>query len=582
MAEAATILNFRIVSSGEQQTVGNILREFSEYTIWRNMHAGQWEEAAQLIWPEHRNTFFYGSWTWPGMKKTYQQVDASGMLALHRFAAIADSLLTPANSKWHSLEASDEKIMKDRDTRLYFDQLTRLLFKYRRNPLANFRGQNNANFRSLGAFGNATMFIDAFDGRDYHGYKGIRYKSVPLGETFFGENHQGIVDRMIRWFQLSAHQAAQKWGRARLPVQILAALEKNAQTPFNFLHCVKPRRDYDKDRMDARGLPFSSHYVSIEGQCLMADEKGYRTFPYAPSRYDQAPREWYGRGPAQMVLPALKTLNAQKTMFLKQGHRAADPVLLTTDDGIVDFNLRPGALNKGGVDAQGRELIRILPSGQIQVAKEMMAEERGLIDDMFLVTLFKVLSEHPNMTATQVIELVNEKGILVAPTLGRQETEYLGPMIVRELDVLSALGLLPEMPGLLKEAQGEYQVVYTSPLALSQRSGEAAGFIRTVETAKEIANITQDPSYLDVFDFDVALPEIAAIQNTPEHWMADARKIAVKRQNRARSAAQQAQIQAMPAQAQMIKANAVMARAQPGIMPGNTGVGGPVQQQRAM
>ena len=29
--------------------------------------------------------------------------------------------------------------------------------------------------------------------------------------------------------------------------------------------------------------------------------------------------------------------------------------------------------------------------------------------------------------------LVNEKGILVAPTLGRQETEYLGPMIDREI-----------------------------------------------------------------------------------------------------------------------------------------------------
>jgi hypothetical protein len=76
---------------------------------------------AQLIWPEHRNTFFYGSWNWPGQKKTWQQVDASGMLALHRFAAISDSLLTPANSQWHTLEANDDYVMKDRATRLWFD-----------------------------------------------------------------------------------------------------------------------------------------------------------------------------------------------------------------------------------------------------------------------------------------------------------------------------------------------------------------------------------------------------------------------------------------------------------------------------
>lgn len=573
MAEAAA-RKYRMISSEEQETVGRIMADFTERTIWRNVFAGQWEEAAQLIWPEHRNTFFYGSWDWPGQKKTFQQVDASGMLALHRFAAIADSLLTPANSKWHNLEASSEDLMKSRRVRMYFDTVTRLLFKYRRNPLANFRGQNNSNFRSLGGFGNACMLIDAFDGRDYHGAKGLRYRAVPLGECFFAENHQGQVDSNIRWFRFTAQQAAQKWKYENLPIQIAAALEKGSQQPFNFLHCVKPRRDYDRDRYDAKGLPFSSHYVSIEGGCLMQEEGGYRTFPYAVSRYDQAPREVYGRGPAQMVLPALKTLNAQKSVFLKQGHRAADPILLMADDGILDqVNLRPGAQNKGGVNSDGKLLVQVLPSGEIQIAKEMMVEEKAIIDDMFLVTLFKVLSDHPNMTATQVIELVNEKGILIAPTLGRQETEYLGPLIEREIDVLNSLGLLPQMPPELREAQGEYQVVYTSPLALAQRAQEAAGFIRTVETAKEIVNITQDPSYLDRFDFDTALPEIAAIQNVPEHWMADDQMVAAKRKARGQAQAQQAQIQAMPAQAAMLKAQAAVAKAQPGL--GTQGIGGP-------
>ena len=40
----------------------------------------------------------------------------------------------------------------------------------------------------------------------------------------------------------------------------------------------------------------------------------------------------------------------------------------------------------------------------------------------------------PQMTATEVIERTNEKGILLAPTIGRQQSEYLGPMIERELD----------------------------------------------------------------------------------------------------------------------------------------------------
>ena len=567
----------RNISSRESDIVSSIMREFTELTIWRNTHALQLEETAQLIWPEHRNTFFYGSWTWPGMKKTQQQVDATGMLALHRFAAISDSLLTPANSQWHGLEANDEYVMKDRATRLYFATLTRLLFKYRRNPLANFRGQNNSNWRSLGAFGNATMFIDAFDGRDFRGLRGLRYRAVPLGETFFGENHQGMVNRIVRWFRMTAYQAAEKWGLDRLPQNLHAAYRNNSQWPYNFLHCVRPRDDYDPTRLDARGLPYSSHYVCIEGVCLMQDEGGYRTFPYAVSRYDQAPREVYGRGPAQMVLPALKTLNAQKTTFLKQGHRAVDPVLLMYDDGVTGMDMRPGAQNKGGVSAEGKELVKVLPSGNIQIAKEMMAEERALIDDMFLVTLFKVLSEHPSMTATQVIELVNEKGILVAPTLGRQETEYLGPMIERELDVLNSQQLLPPMPPRLREANGEYQVVYTSPLALSQRAAKAAGFMRVLETSKEIVNITQDPKYLDWANFDVAIPAIARDQSVEEAWINDSRTMQQIRQLRAKQEQVKMQIQALPNQAAMISAQAKMAKAQPGVSPGQPGLGGPQQ-----
>jgi len=60
---------------------------------------------------------------------------------------------------------------------------------------------------------------------------------------------------------------------------------------------------YDRNRIDAKGMPWSSHYVSIEGQCLMKEEGGYRTFPYAVSRYDVAPREVYADAAAKALLP---------------------------------------------------------------------------------------------------------------------------------------------------------------------------------------------------------------------------------------------------------------------------------------
>jgi hypothetical protein len=269
--------------------------------------------------------------------------------------------------------------------------------------------------------------------------------------------------------------------------------------------------------------------------------------------------ETYGRSPAMQVLPALKTLNAEKTTFLKVGHRAADPTLLTYDDGLVDPTMKPGAVNKGGMSADGKPLIGILPTGQIQVTKEMMDEERALINDAFLVSLFQILTETPQMTATEVIERTNEKGILIAPTVGRQQSEYLGPMIHRELDLLARMRKLPPMPPIIREARGDYGVVYTSPLARAQKAQDAAGFMRTMQTAIEVVNVTQDPSILDPLNMDVAIREIAAIQGVPERWMNDDRTIAQKRKSRAEAQARQEQIQALPAQAAMLKAQKTVA-----------------------
>jgi len=567
----------RNVPQWELEIVRQIQQEFSQYQVWRSNFGGMWEETAQILLPTARNTFFYQSFNWPGQKKTQQQIDGTGGLALHRFCAIADSLVTPRNMKWHGLTAGGpnaDYVMADRASRLWFEEVTRVLFNQRYKANANFSAQNYNNWQSLGAFGNATMFVDSFDSRFYNGERGLRYRAVPLGETYYGENHQGKVDRIIRWFRMTAYQAVQKFGIDRLPANLHAPLKQNSQWLYNFLHCVKPRENYDPEAVGITGMPFCSYYVSIEGYCLMAPEGGYRVFPFATSRYDQTPGEVYGRGPGQIVLPALKTLNAEKTTFLKQGHRAADPVLLTADDGALDFNLRPGAMNKGAMTMDGKRLVDVLPTGNIQISEKMMAEERSLIDDTFLVSLFKVLTDNPNMTATQVIELVNEKSMLVAPTLGRQHQEYVGGMVPRELDLLQDMGMLPPLPDRLREARGEYEVVDTSPLALAARANEAAGFIRTVESVKELVNITQDAGLLDPFDFDTAVPEIARIQNVPERWMAEVEAIQAKRKSRAQAQQQEAAIQSLPAQAAMLKAQAVVAKNQPGVAPGQA-FGGP-------
>jgi hypothetical protein len=551
MAQPAT-------SGYEEEVVTARLQEFSQLNLWRNTTASHWEEIAELIDPASRNTFYYGNYNWPGQKKTDRQVDATGMMALQRFEAILDSLLTPRNQLWHQLASDNPDIMKSRDARLWYEQVTQILFQERYDAIANFTAGNQAVYRSLGAYGTGGLFIDqAYD--DWNRpLNRLRYKNIPVGELFIRENHQGRVDSVIRWFKLTARQAHQKWGD-KIPATLLSAMEQKSEQMWDFLHCVGPRSDYEKGRFDVKGKPYYSQYISIQGRALLSED-GYHSFPYSVGRFTQTPMETYGRSPAMQVLPALKTLNAEKTTFLKVGHRAADPTLLTYDDGLVDPTMKPGAVNKGGMSADGKPLIGILPTGQIQVTKEMMDEERALINDAFLVSLFQILTETPQMTATEVIERTNEKGILIAPTVGRQQSEYLGPMIHRELDLLARMRKLPPMPPIIREARGDYGVVYTSPLARAQKAQDAAGFMRTLQTGLEVINATQDPSALDVFDMDTAMQEIAMIQGVPERWMRSRQQIAAIRKGRAQQQQRQEDIQSMPARAAMIKAEATVAK----------------------
>ena len=124
--------------------------------------------------------------------------DATGALALTRFAAAMESMLTPRNSQWHSLQPSDPALKKRRNVQLWFEELTQMLFKYRYAPAANFASQQHENYMALGAFGTGCTFIDRLQPR--YG-KGLRYRAVHLGEVRFCENHQGIIDTVIRRFR---------------------------------------------------------------------------------------------------------------------------------------------------------------------------------------------------------------------------------------------------------------------------------------------------------------------------------------------------------------------------------------------
>lgn len=545
--------------------VDDIIRRQEKMATDRAIFDSHWREIAERILPRadhfrvNRN---------PGDKHTERIFDATANLALERFSAAMESMLTPRTQRWHKLKTGVPELDERDDVQEYLDAVTQILFSVRYSPKANFASQANEVYMSLGAFGTGGMFIDDLVGR------GIRYRSIPLSEMYIAENHQGMVDTVHRRFPMTARQAAQRFGLEKLPEKIKQAVEKSPEQNFDFIHAVGPREDMDYSRKDYRGMAMYSCYIAMDGRTIVA-EGGFHSMPYAVGRYVTGPKEVYGRSPAMTVLPDIKMVNEMSKTIIRAAHKMVDPPLLLQEDGALQaFDLRPGALNYGGVNEQGNQLVHPLQTGaRVDIGEEMLEQRRKVINDAFLVTLFQILVDAPTMTATEAMLRAQEKGALLAPTMGRQQSEFLGPLIEREIDILARAGVLPPMPDALRELGGQVEIEYVSPLNRAQRAEEGVAIMNTLQAIAPLAQI--DPKVMLVFDPQKVARELADINGVPAKVLRDPEEI--KQLEDAQAEASQAQqlLAAAPVAAGAVKdlaqaqslAGAAPSTMAPGIFP---------------
>jgi len=493
----------------------SILDHESQLASRRANFESWWDEIARRVMPSDAQ---FTTTSAEGEKRTERLHDGSPVTANERFAAVMEDLLTPRTQLWHQLAPEDEDLAEDREVKAYLEQVNKTLFAMRYRPRANFASQKHQGYMSIGAFGNSCLYIDEDVGA------GTRYRQIHMREVRWSEDHQGRIDTLYRRFRLEARQAVQKFGK-QCPERIRETAGREPFREFEFVHCVRPNDDMKPGRQDYRGMPWASFYVACESR-QMIDTGGYTSWPYAIGRYQLAPGEQYARSPAMACWPAICTLNEEKKTILRAGQKEVDPPILLQEDGALEpFNLRAGALNYGMVSQDGSPLAIPFNSGaNVPLGIELMQLEKQHIDDSFLVTVFQILLENQQMTATQVLEVAQQKGTLLAPIMGRQHAEDLGPLIERELDIAAKAGLLPPMPDALMERGGGYKIEYRSPLARAMRAQDGVAIARTLESMP--AAIAVDPSAALVMDVPAAMRELSEINGVPAKLLRDSAQIA--------------------------------------------------------
>jgi hypothetical protein len=497
--------------------VTTILRRLSQLEERRINYESHCGEIASRIWPAA--DVFQTKYA-PGQKRMGSVYDATAGLALEKFSAIMESLMVPRQQKWHRIRSTNEALNDDPSVKEWFDEVTRLMFVMRNSPDATFYSQMHEGFKSLGAFGSIPLFLEelspgAKPGGGYSG--GTNYSYIHTGQLYVEVNDRRQVDTVYRKWPMTAHAAYEKWGDL-VPPSVRSALAQKPFQEFEFLHAVWPRENVDPEAMGPERLPWRSAFIGIKDKHLI-DEGGYHELPYLYSRWTLIPGEIYPWSVAMFALPAVKTANAMQKTFLRSGHKVADPPILAHDESVLgrgskEILLEPGKVNYTRFE-NGKPLVAPFVSGaRLDLTAEMLASEREVINDSFFVKLFQILVEdRTNMTATEVLQRAQEKGELMAPAVGRQQSELLGPMIHREFNIMARQGLIPPMPPVMLEASGEYEIEYVSPATQFQRAGELLGTQRTMEMAAPF--IASDPSFILRFDENEIVEQAQEIHGAP-------------------------------------------------------------------
>ena len=535
------------------------LAYYAEAKTKRSSRENGFRMASQYCLPEH-----YGAWQTEGPAlvngmQTVRRVvfDSTGMRSLPKYMSVLQRLATPDGQRYQTLTASNSYLMQSVAVRNYFESVTDLMFKYRQNSRARFRIAASEVYASIGAYGTGPIFVGKRRPNAVYPYPSMMYKGIMLRDIFILVDDNDEVHVVFRRFYLNKRMFMAKFPKATLPKCFHVDGPKAESVVEEFVHVVRVRSEgADPQALDARRHPVSASYINVKDQEYVEDEEGFQSIPYLTPRTFTVSGDPYGFSPAERVMSALGGASQMKKTQMKQGQKAVDPVLLTYDDGVMngEVDLRPGAINPGGLDAQGRMLIQTLPSGDFRVSEKLLEDDRADIEDSFFVTLFQILNDTPEMTATEVIERVAEKTSLTSPTMGRLQTEFLEPCTEREIHCLTEMGLMPKMPPELVEAEGEYSIQYTSPQARNIHAEESAGFVRTVELTLNIVSQTGDPSPLDHFDLDKAIPELAYNQGAPARWMKDMKAVEAVRTQRAADMEKQQLIQNAGGLAQVAKA----------------------------
>jgi len=445
-----------------------------------------------------------------GEKRAQRIVDGTAVEAAEKLAAGLHSMLTNPATRWFELTTGRPDLDKRDDVRLWLQKCTDEMYYSIDN--SNFYTEIHEYYMDQATIGSSVLLMLPDKETD------IIFHSLSIADVEVDENSKGFIDTEMRKIRWTARQIVQEFGKENVPEEILKELiEGGTVRKFDIIHAVYPiadERGADKKSLSARGFKFVSKYVLVELKKTISTG-GFKTNPFMVVRWTKLTGEKFGRGPGMKTLPDVKMINSIMQTTVRAAQKMVDPPMQVPDDGsYYPTKISPGGINyyrPGSKDRIETMDIKARPDFGVEFLDRLEVKiKEGFFNNLLSLT------RDPQMTATEVMQRIEEGLRLMGPILGRQKSEFLTPMVDILFNTLLEKKRFPPAPDILK-THNKVTGKYSSMIARAQKTSQVEVIQRAMASIGPIAAL--DPSVMDNFDLDFLTNLIAQLYGLNEEIM---------------------------------------------------------------
>jgi hypothetical protein len=361
----------------------------------------------------------------------------------------------------------------------------------------------------------------------------LLYRCWHLRDVAWAEGYNGAIDTVHRKWKPTIRDQVNTFRdkpRAKLHSRVTELLDKEPYRQTEYRHIVMPARDwYGSDKVRQ---PWVGIYLDVENQHVVEETPMWNRYYIVP-RWLTVSGYQYAHSPATVIaLPEARTLQAISLTLLEAGEKAANPPLIATQNAVrSDVSLFAGGITWVSEEYDERlgEVLRPVSQNYqgLPLGMEMADRAKDMLAQAFFLNKISLPPMQGEMTATEVMQRVQQYVREALPLFEPLETEYNGAICEETFDILvrgGAFGPPDDMPPQLRGADVQFQ--FENPLQQTEDSLKGQQFAEAKQMLALAVDL--DPGAANMLRTRDALRDAWKGRGIPSIWIASEEEVAEK------------------------------------------------------